>query len=45
VIYLTYAYESPIGEKDFKKLLKQNKNVLVLWAPNGNEYFILFCFS
>ncbi|CAF3519675.1 unnamed protein product [Rotaria socialis] len=37
VIYLTYAYESPIEEKDFKKLLKQNKNILVLWASNDQS--------
>ncbi|CAF1193496.1 unnamed protein product [Adineta ricciae] len=34
VICSTYGYESPVEEKDFKKILKQNKNVLVLSAPN-----------
>ncbi|CAF3708791.1 unnamed protein product [Rotaria sordida] len=34
VIYLIYGYESPIEEKDFRRLLKQNKNVLVLCSPN-----------
>ncbi|CAF3646792.1 unnamed protein product [Adineta steineri] len=36
-IYLTYGYESPIEEKDFKKILKQHKNVLVLSAPNDQS--------
>ncbi|CAF4070300.1 unnamed protein product, partial [Rotaria sp. Silwood2] len=36
-IYLTYGYESPIEEKDFKKVLKQNKNVLVLCSPNDQS--------
>lgn len=34
IIYLVNAYESPVEEKDWKKLLKQNKNVLVLTSPN-----------
>jgi hypothetical protein len=39
VLYVTFAFESVVEEKDFKKILKQNKNVLVLGAPSGE------CFS
>ena len=31
------GYETPTEEKDWKKLLKQNKNVLVLTSPNGKN--------
>lgn len=37
ILNIAWAYESPTEEKDFKRILKQNKNVLVLCSPNGSR--------